>query len=51
MSELGVVYVFLGLLVVFVIVGALIPKYLPSLIRTLDSTVLKEEPPSKGSEH
>ncbi len=47
MSEIGVVLVFLGLLAGFVIIGALIPKYLPGLVRSLDSTVLKEE---KGSD-
>ena len=46
LSELGVVYIFLALLALFVIIGALVPKYLPSLVRYLDSTVLKEE---KGS--
>ncbi len=46
MTEGGVVVLFLGLLVLFVIIGALIPKYLPRLVRSLDSTVLKEE---KGS--
>ena len=48
MNELAIVYVFLGLLAVFVIIGALIPKYLPSLVRYLDSTVLKEEKGSGG---
>lgn len=43
MTELGVVYVFLALLVLFIAVGALIPKYLPSLVRYVDATVLKEE--------
>ncbi|HLA25450.1 MAG TPA: hypothetical protein VJ206_08645 [bacterium] len=42
MTELGVVYLFLGLLALFVIIGALIPRYLPGLVRKLDSTVLKE---------
>lgn len=42
MSELDVVYLFLGLLALFVIIGALIPRYLPGLMRKLDSTVLKE---------
>jgi len=37
------VYLFLGLLALFVIVGALIPRYLPGLVRKLDSTVLKED--------
>ena len=32
---------FLGLLALFVIIGALLPKYLPGLIRKLDATVLK----------
>jgi len=41
-TELGVVYLFLGLLALFVIIGALIPRYLPGLVRKLDSTVLKE---------
>ncbi len=43
MTEVGIVYLFLGLLVVFIIVGALIPKYLPQLVRSLDATVLKGE--------
>lgn len=42
MTELDVVYLFLGLLGLFVIVGALIPRYLPGLVKKLDSTVLKE---------
>ena len=42
MTELEVVYLFLGLLALFVIIGALIPRYLPGLVRKLDSTVLKE---------
>lgn len=41
-TELGVVYLFLGLLVLFVVIGALLPKYLPGVIRKLDSTVLNE---------
>lgn len=36
------VYLFLGLLALFVIIGALIPRYLPGLVKKLDSTVLKE---------
>ena len=51
MNELAIVYVLLGLLAVFVIIGALIPKYLPSLVRYLDSTVLKEERGSDGEKH
>ena len=43
MTELGVVYLFLGLLGLFVIIGALIPRYLPGLVRKIDSTVLKEK--------
>lgn len=42
MTELGAVYLFLGLLALFVVIGALIPRYLPGLVRKLDSTVLKE---------
>lgn len=42
MTELEVVYLFLALLVLFIIIGALIPKYLPSLVRYVDETVLKE---------
>ena len=49
MTELGVVYIFLGLLALFVIIGALIPRYLPGLVRKLDSTVLKEN--KGGNEH
>lgn len=49
MNELGVLYVFLGLLALFVVIGALIPKYLPSLVRYLDETVLKEE--KQGGHH
>lgn len=48
MTELGSVYVVLGLLVVFILVGALLPRYLPQLVRVLDATVLKEEKPSGG---
>ncbi len=48
MSELSIVYLFLGLLAAFVVLGALIPKYLPSLVRYLDTTVLKEEKGSNG---
>ena len=51
MNELTVVYVFLGLLAVFVVIGALIPIYLPSLVRYLDSTVLKDEHGSDGEKH
>jgi hypothetical protein len=49
-NELGVVYLFLGLLVLFVVIGALLPKYLPGVIRKLDSTVLKE-PKEESSRH
>lgn len=42
MTELDVVYLFFGLLALFVIIGALIPRYLPGLVRKLDTTVLKE---------
>lgn len=48
-NELGVVYLFLGLLVLFVVIGALLPKYFPGVIRKLDSTVLKE--PKEESRH
>ena len=51
MNELGIVYLFLGLLAAFVIVGALISRYLPSLVRYLDATVLKEEKGSDGEKH
>lgn len=51
MNELAIVYLFLGLLAVFVVVGALIPKYLPSLVRYLDTTVLKDEQGSDGEKH
>lgn len=50
MSELEVVYLFLGLLVLFVVIGALLPKYLPGVIRKLDSTVLNE-PKEESSRH
>ncbi len=43
MTELGVVYLFLGLLVLFILIGALLPRYLPGVVRKLDSTVLKED--------
>ncbi len=49
MTEVGVVYLFVGLMVAFVIIGALIPKYLPGLVRSLDSTVLKDEQSGKDS--
>ncbi len=48
MTELGIVYLFVGLLVLFVVIGALLPRYLPGLIRLLDTTVLKEEQGSDG---
>ncbi len=51
MNELAIVYLFLGLLAVFVVVGALIPKYLPSLVRYLDTAVLKEEKGSDGEKN
>lgn len=41
-TELDVVYLFLGLLALFVVIGALIPRYLPGLVRKLDTTVLKD---------
>jgi Na+-transporting methylmalonyl-CoA/oxaloacetate decarboxylase gamma subunit len=47
-TELGIVYLFLALLALFVLVGALLPRYLPGLIRLLDATVLKEEHGSDG---
>lgn len=50
MTELDVVYLFLALLTIFVVIGALLPKYLPSLIRYLDDTVLKEEKTSDTRE-
>ncbi len=49
MTEVGVVYLFVGLMAAFVIIGALIPKYLPGLVRSLDSTVLKDEQSGKDS--
>ena len=48
MNELGVVYLFLGLLVLFVVIGALLPKYFPGVIRKLDSTVLREPKEESG---
>lgn len=48
MTELGIVYLFLTLLALFVVIGALLPRYLPGVIRLLDSTVLKEEGGSDG---
>jgi Na+-transporting methylmalonyl-CoA/oxaloacetate decarboxylase gamma subunit len=36
-NELAVVYLILSLLALFVVVGALIPRYLPGLVRRLDS--------------
>ncbi len=51
MNELSIVYLVLGLLAVFVVIGALIPKYVPSLVRYLDSTVLKEEKGADGETH
>lgn len=42
MSELQAVYLFLALLGLFIVIGALIPKYLSSLVRYVDNTVLKE---------
>ncbi len=51
MNELSIVYLFLGLLAAFILVGALIPKYLPSLVRYLDTTVLKEEKGPNGGKH
>ncbi len=47
-SELSVVYLFLLLLALFVVVGALLPRYLPGLVRKLDSTVLKENKGDRG---
>ena len=47
MSELAIVYVVLGLLAAFVVIGALLPKYLPSLVAYVNANVLKEE---KGSD-
>ncbi|HEU5298620.1 MAG TPA: hypothetical protein VFW08_03910 [bacterium] len=41
MNELGVVYLVLGLLALFVIVGALLPRYLPRLVRRLDAVGTK----------
>jgi len=48
--ELELVYLFLGLLALFVVVGALLPRYLPGLVRKLDTTVLKE-PRGPGEHH
>lgn len=50
-SELGIVYLFLGLLALFVIIGALLPKYLPGLMRKLDTTVLNENKDERGGRH
>jgi len=50
-NELSVVYLFLGLLGLFVIIGALLPKYLPGLVRKLDSTVLKETKSGPSGPH
>lgn len=50
-SELNVVYLFLGLLALFVVIGALLPKYLPGLVRKLDTTVLKETKSGSGGPH
>jgi hypothetical protein len=47
-NELAIVYVVLGLLVAFVIIGALIPKYLPGLVRYVNTTILKEEKGADG---
>ncbi len=47
MTELGVVYLFLSLLALFIIIGALLPKYLPNLVQYVDDTVLKERKGSK----
>lgn len=51
MNELGIVYLFLGLLALFVIIGALLPKYLPGLMRKLDTTVLNENKDERGGRH
>lgn len=51
LTELGVVYLFLALLGLFIIVGALIPRYLPSLVRYVDSNVLKEEKEPESKHH
>ncbi len=48
MNELAIVYVVLGLLAAFVIIGALIPKYLPGLVRYVNANVLKEEKGAGG---
>jgi len=42
-SELSIVYVVLGLLAAFVVIGALLPKYVPSLVAYINVHVLKEE--------
>jgi hypothetical protein len=42
-NELAIVYVVLGLLAVFVVIGALLPRYLPSLVAYINANVLKEE--------
>jgi len=49
-TELDIVYLFLGLLALFVVIGALLPKYLPGLVRKLNSTVLKENT-EQGGQH
>lgn len=48
MNEAVSVYLVLGLLVAFIIIGALLPRFFPRLIRTLDASVLKEEKPPGG---
>lgn len=48
MTELNTVYVVLGLLVTMIVIGALLPRYLPQLVRVLDSTVLKDEKSGRG---
>ncbi len=51
MTEVRAVFLFLGLLAAFVIIGALIPKYFSRLVRSLDSTVLKDEHRPAGRDH
>lgn len=50
-SELGVVYLFLALLALFVIVGALLPRYLPGLVRRLDKVGVTGRQEGGGDRH
>lgn len=50
-SELGIVYLFLGLLALFVIIGALLPRYLPGLVRRLDKVGMTGRQERGGDTH